>query len=98
MTATNTRDAETLELTPSLTLSEVRQLQSDWSSYVALDQDVCIDLSNVSQIDSSGMQLLLCFVKAKQDQGKKVYWQGQSDQFQEVAEMLNMQELLGYES
>jgi anti-anti-sigma regulatory factor len=83
-------------LDPVITLSEVSPLREKLLGHVGAHQ-IQIDVSQVEHIDTAGMQLLLAFSKAVQEQGGVPDWQGWSAAYAGTAELLGLTKLAGVE-
>lgn len=61
-----------LDLPPDLTVPEVSRIKKEWEMLVAESEHIVVDASNVEQIDTAGMQLLLAYIRECQPSGGKV--------------------------
>jgi len=72
-----------------ITLTEVSQLRDSLLGHTGASE-IHIDVSKVEHIDTAGLQLLLAFSKAIQQQGGKLSWTGWSEAYSGTAELLGL--------
>ena len=86
-----------LILPSALTIREVLKLHGEWLAFVTGKGEVCIDAGAVEEIDTAGLQLLLCLVREIVGRGRTITWSGASDKFIEITRALAMNASFGIE-
>lgn len=85
-----TRKGETLALMGELDQDVVNPL---WDARVEAMQGVtCIDLSQISRVDTGGLALLLHLIDQAKKQGTRVSLQGVNDKVYTLAQLYNLPE------
>ena len=87
--------ANVLTLFGELTLSHARELHARLFSALRSNAALEIDLLNVTQIDTAGVQVLILLHREAVGCGKPLRWLGFSLAVQEAFEILDLAELLG---
>lgn len=84
-----------LDLPADLTVPEVSRVKKEWQMLIAESDHIVIDASNVEQIDTAGMQLLLAYIKECQPSGGQVTFEPPpSEIFLAVANTLGVSKVL----
>ncbi len=87
-----------LDLPADLTVPEVGRVKKEWEMLVAESEHIVVDASNVEQIDTAGIQLLLAYIKECQPSGGRISFDPPpSETFLAVAETLGANKLLDLE-
>jgi anti-sigma B factor antagonist len=87
--------ANVITLFGDLTLSHAKELHGHLFAALGRHPALEVDLLNVTQIDSAGLQLLILLHREALACGKDLRWLGFSLVVQEAFELLDLAELLG---
>lgn len=87
--------ANVLRLFGELTLSHATECRDSLFAALSGNPELEIDLLNVTQIDTAGVQLLMAVHREALTLGKPLRWLGFSLVVQEAFELLDLTELLG---
>lgn len=87
--------ANVLTLFGELTLSHAKECREHFLAAISGNAALEVDLLNVTQIDTAGLQLLVMLHREALASGKPVRWLGFSLIVQEAFELLDLPELLG---
>ncbi len=88
-------DMEILVLDEDVSIIHVAQLKENWLPYVDSLKNITIDAEKVEDIDTAGLQLLLSFVKAVKEKGRKVSWQAPSETLVAAVTETALKEVIG---
>jgi len=80
----------TLHVEGELSIYQATELKQAWAAALEQPGPLEIDLSNVSEMDSAGVQLLLATKQAAIGQGREFQVTGYSAAVLDVLEMLNL--------
>ncbi|CAM4087727.1 STAS domain-containing protein [Pseudoalteromonas byunsanensis] len=83
-----------LKLPSELAVSQVEELHQQLLQELETDQDVCVDVSDVSRIDTASIQLLCALQKHLFTVSHKILWHGQSQALSHAVEELGLTEFL----
>jgi anti-sigma B factor antagonist len=84
-----------LALSGDLTVGGAQELKALLMKFVTENENPEIDLLNVAQIDTTGVQLLLLARREATHAGKSLKWLGFSLAVEDILELLNLSDLLG---
>jgi anti-sigma B factor antagonist len=87
--------ANVLTLFGELTLSHSKEIHARLFSALGRNPALEVDLLNVTQIDTAGLQLLMLLHREALASDKQLRWLGFSLVVQEAFELLDLSELLG---
>jgi len=80
------------KLPPELTIAQVEECKSQLIEYIDQHEEVALDDSDVSRIDTVGVQLLLAVVSYIASQNKILHWQSQSSILSQSIQLLGINE------
>ncbi|MCF6435493.1 STAS domain-containing protein [Pseudoalteromonas sp. MMG022] len=83
-----------LKLPSELAVSQVEELHQHLLQELETDQDVCVDVSEVSRIDTASIQLLCSLQKHLFTVSHKIIWYGQSQALSHAVEELGLTDFL----
>lgn len=84
-----------LSLSGELTIYTAAGIKDTLVDRLAANEQLDIDLSEVSELDCAGVQLLLMLHQEAQRAHKPLYWQGHSHIVRQVLARLNLGSVLG---
>ena len=87
--------ANVLTLIGELTLSHAQECREHFDTALRNNTALEVDLLNVTQIDTAGLQLLVMLHREALVRGKPLRWLGFSLVVQEAFQLLDLAELLG---
>ncbi|KPH59996.1 hypothetical protein AMS58_16305 [Pseudoalteromonas porphyrae] len=87
-----------LKLPAELTITQVEVLHQDILRELNSNDDVCLDISDVSSADTATIQLLCALQKHLLSVHHKIIWVGQSDPLKSTINSLGLSEYLILES
>lgn len=79
-----------LALSGEMTIFAAAQIKDDWLNRLNANEALSIDLSGVTEIDSSGVQLMLMLQRAAQMQHKPLRWTDHSPSVVRVLDLLKL--------
>ncbi len=88
-------DIEKLDLGTKCTIIRAEELHAQMETLLQSEHDVEIDTSQVEQIDTSALQLLLSFHSALHKAGRQLTWKTPSEQTLTSAKLLGLDQTLG---
>ncbi|MEE9551485.1 MAG: STAS domain-containing protein [Gammaproteobacteria bacterium] len=94
-TDSGTQPEQSLVLESILGIADVEDLYKTLGEYVDKKQDVVIDASDVSSVDTALLQLLLVFIRKMRNEGINVSWHEPSQAFCKTATVVDLATHLG---
>lgn len=91
----NSSDEEKLVLDEDISIIRVAQLKENWLPFIDSTKNITIDASQVEDIDTAGLQLLLSFVKTVKSTGREVYWDSPSETLSVAVKETALKEVMG---
>ena len=86
--------ASSVVLASSCAVKDAAALKKSLCRHLQAEAEVSIDVRSVERIDTSTMQLLCAFVRARAARQAKVTWLGDSRALREAARLLGVQAML----
>lgn len=86
--------AATVVLPAQCLMRDAVDLKSQLQPQLDAEDTVQIDVSKVERIDAAAMQVLLAFVRDRNQRARQVEWRGMNDVIAEAASMLGLQPVL----
>jgi len=83
-----------LKLPEELAITKVESLHQDLLNELSTNDDVCLDISDVSRADTASIQLLCALQKRLLSVHHKIIWIGQSEPLKSVINQLGLNEYL----
>ncbi|MDN3378535.1 MULTISPECIES: STAS domain-containing protein [unclassified Pseudoalteromonas] len=83
-----------LKLPEELAITKVESLHQDLLNELSTNDDVCLDISDVSRADTASIQLLCALQKHLLSVHHKIIWIGQSEPLKNVINQLGLNEYL----
>ncbi|NOU52760.1 STAS domain-containing protein [Pseudoalteromonas sp. JBTF-M23] len=83
-----------LKLPSELAINQVEELHQQVLHELAVEQDVCVDISEVTRVDTASIQLLCALQKHLLTVSHKILWHGHSQAFSNSVEELGLTEFL----
>lgn len=87
-----------LKLSSELTISQVEDLYQQLQQELHVEQGVCIDVSEVTRVDTASIQLLCALQKHLLKINHQIVWHGQSTAFSNAVGELGLLEFLALDS
>ena len=91
-------DIEKLDLGTKCTIIRAEELHTQMESLIQSGHDIQVDASQVEQIDTSALQLLIGFHQALEKEGRALSWLNPSEQTLSTAKLLGLDTHLGFTS
>ncbi len=91
-------DIEKLDLGTKCTIIRAEELHTQMESLIQTAHDIQVDASQVEQIDTSALQLLISFHQALEKEGRTLSWHNPSEQTLSTAKLLGLDTHLGLNS
>ena len=88
-------DTETLDLGTKCTIIRAEELHAQMETLLQSEHDVEVDCSQLEQVDTSALQLLLSFHSALHQAGRQLTWKSPTEQTITSAKLLGLEQLLG---
>jgi len=88
-------EIEKLDLGTKCTIIRAEELHAQMETLLQSEHDVEVDCSQVEQIDTSALQLLLGFHSALHQAGRQLSWKSPSEQTITSAKLLGLDQSLG---
>ncbi len=88
-------EIEKLDLGTKCTIIRAEELHAQMETLLQSEHDVEVDTSQIEQIDTSALQLLLSFHQSLQEAGRTLSWKTPSEQTITSAKLLGLDEHLG---
>ncbi len=92
---TDSSDEEKLVLDEDISIIRVAQLKENWLPFIDSTKNITIDASQVEDIDTAGLQLLLSFVKTVKASGREIYWDSPSETLSVAVKETALKEVMG---
>lgn len=70
---------EAITVPGDMTIYDAEEIKSLFDEAVKLEADVCVNLGNVTEIDTSGIQLMVSFKKTIEEKNKHVTFEGHTE-------------------
>jgi anti-anti-sigma regulatory factor len=86
-----------LKLPSELAVSQVEELHQLLLHELAGEQDVCLDISEVTRVDTASVQLFCALQKHLHSVSHKILWHGESQAFSHAVTELGLTEYLALE-
>lgn len=83
-----------IKLPAELAINQVEILHQDFLNELSGNDDVCLDISDVTRADTASVQLLCSLQKHLLSVQHKIIWVGQSDALKNVITQLGLSEYL----
>ncbi|BBN82825.1 hypothetical protein PA25_28100 [Pseudoalteromonas sp. A25] len=83
-----------LKLPSELAINQVEELHQLVLQELAVDQDVCVDISEVIRVDTASIQLFCALQKHLLAISHKILWHGYSQAFSNSVDELGLTEFL----
>ncbi|KTF13288.1 lipid asymmetry maintenance protein MlaB [Pseudoalteromonas sp. H105] len=83
-----------IKLPAELAINQVEILHQDFLNELSGNDDVCLDISDVTRADTASVQLLCSLQKHLLSVQHKIIWVGQSDALKSVITQLGLSEYL----
>ncbi|MCQ8879866.1 STAS domain-containing protein [Pseudoalteromonas shioyasakiensis] len=83
-----------LKLPEELAITKIESLHQDLLNELSTNDDVCIDISEVSRADTASIQLLCALQKHLLSVHHKIIWIGQSEPLNNAINQLGLNEYL----
>lgn len=87
-------DEHMLKLPEELAITKVESLHQDLLNELSTNDDVCLDISEVSRSDTASIQLLCALQKHLLSVHHKIIWIGQSEPLNNAINQLGLNEYL----
>ena len=88
-------EIENLDLGTKCTIIRAEELHAQMETLLQSEHDIEIDSSQVEQIDTAALQLLLSFHQALHLAGRQLIWKSPSEQTLASAKLLGLDQSLG---
>jgi len=92
---TNSGNEEKLVLDEDISIIRVAQLKENWLPFIDSTKNITIDASQVEDVDTAGLQLLLSFVKTVKATGREIYWDSPSETLSVAVKETALKEVMG---
>ncbi|NQZ33338.1 MAG: STAS domain-containing protein [Oceanospirillaceae bacterium] len=86
----------TIMLQSDMTIGNIRNCQAKLLSLLGSSEEVFVDVTNLQQIDTSGIQLLLLFVLEAKKLDLKVSWLNSHEMLEQMVMKLGLEEVLSF--
>ncbi len=87
------KEARCISLPEDMTIGNINQCQTELLSALNKVLTVSVDLSTLQQIDTSGVQLLLVFIRQAENLQVKLLWLKESDLLSSITQKLGFKQL-----
>ncbi|NVK39511.1 MAG: STAS domain-containing protein [Gammaproteobacteria bacterium] len=88
-------DSDKIDLGTRCTIVKAEELHAQMENLIQSGNDVEIHASNIEQIDTSALQLLLSFHQALQADNRKLSWPNPSEHLVATAKLLGIDRQIG---
>lgn len=78
-----------------MTIYEAEELQAKFSEVVDMNKSVSVNMANVAEMDSAGLQLMVSLKKTLDDKGKTLVFQNHSRAVIDLLDLMDMTTYFG---
>ena len=83
-----------MKLASKLHISEAEALSKSLIELLSSEQEICIDISEVSDADTASLQVLCSLQKSLSLTDSAITWQGESESLSNIANQIGIKEFL----
>jgi anti-anti-sigma regulatory factor len=81
---------ETLSIGEHLTIADVHDRHEEWRALLNSEKDLVVDASEVSTIDTAGLQLLLVLKRSVESRDRTFVWGNTCEELKAVAALVDL--------
>ena len=91
-------DSNVVKLSQKLSISNAAELVDELSKQLNTGEEITLDMSDVEQVDTSAIQVLVGFVNSADKAGSDYKWRGESEALNNFSKALALNTNLNFDS